>query len=450
MLIPTLIAIAIMAAIVSIIVIVVSGGSNSKKSNKIVSTVERKGFSSVIKEYEKKLSHDPHNVQALETLGDLYYKNSNWEKVWGIYKTLYELSTVHIEINQAITISRLGVAAFNLGKLDDALNYLMISSRKDSEVFDTNYYLGKTFYAKGVYDKAAICYKKCKLISPENTLLNKEIGFCFFKASKYKESLPYLKKALEEQPEDKEVLYDMAVAMSECGYGDRALKVFVHLRPDPVFGPQCCLEAGKMHEYQKDFKAAVQDYEIGMKHENVPEKVSVQILYKCATAYIGLNDIPRALSLLKQIQNRHGSYRDVDNLVVRYQEINQNKNYQTYLLSGTSDFVVLCRKIITVYMKDVYVKIEDVAIAAESVEIIGQIDSNKWQSKILFRFYRTQTVMGDIYVREFHSKIKDAKCDTGYCVTMGSFSDSAHKYIEGRPIELIEKDELSKILKKLS
>ena len=68
----------------------------------------------------------------------------------------------------------------------------------------------------------------------------------------------------------------------------------------------------------------------------------------------------------------------------------------------------------------------------------------------MFRFYRTQTVMGDIYIREFHSKMRDAKCDNGYCVTMGSFSESAHKYTEGRPIDLIEKEQLCKILKKIN
>ena len=103
-----------------------------------------------------------------------------------------------------------------------------------------------------------------------------------------------------------------------------------------------------------------------------------------------------------------------------------------------------------VYFKDAFVKIEDVAIAAENVEIICFVSSNKWQSKVMFRFYRSQTIIGDIYIREFHTKIRDTKCDNGYCVTLGTFSDSAHKYTEGRPIDLIEKDELSKILKKIS
>jgi len=450
MLIPVLVSFAILAVIVSIILVIVTGSKSPKSREKLASTVQRKGKSTVVREYEKRLAHDPHNVNALEALGEVHYNDGNWEKVWSIYRTLYDISTAHVEINLAKTTSRLGVAAYNLGKNDDAINYLLVSTRKDSEVFDTTYYLGKAFEAKGTYDKAIICYKKSKLLSPDSNLANQALATCLFKAQKYKDSLPYLKKVLEEQPDNKEILYDMAIAMTESGYVDRALKVFVHLRTDPVYGAQCCLEAGKIHEYQKNFQAAVQDYEIGMKLENVPQKISVQILYRCAIAYIGLNNIPKALLLLRQIQNVHGHYKDVDNLVARYKELNQNQNLQVYLMSGTSDFVALCRKFIAVFFKDTFVKIEDVAIGSECVEIICFADSGKWESKVMFRFYRTQTIIGDIFIREFHSKIRDAKCDSGYCVTMGSFSESAHKYTDGRPIDLIEKEELVKKLKQIN
>ena len=450
MLIPTLITIAIIAAIVIIVLVVSTSGKNNKQGSSVNSTVQRKGKASAIKEYEKKLVHDPHNVPALEALGDIYYDSEEWEKVWGIYKTLYEISTAHIEINVAKTTGRLGIAAFKLEKYDDAISYLLSSSRKDSEVFETNYYLGRAFFEKGAYDKAIICYKKCRLLSPESSLINEALAMCLFKVQKYKESLPFLKKVLEEHPENKEVLYNMAVAMSESGYKDRALKVFIHLRPDPVFGAQSCLEAGKMHEYMKDYAAAVQDYEIAMKLENVPDNLTVQILYRCAVAYINLNNIPKGLVLLKRVQGTHPGYRDVENLVTRYQELNQNRNFQAYLMTGTSDFVVLCRKFISEYYKDAFVKIEDVAIAAENIEIICYVTASKWQSRVMFRFYRTQTIIGDIYIREFHTKIRDTRCDNGFCVSLGTFSDSAHKYTEGRPIDLIEKDELSKILRKIS
>ena len=85
-------------------------------------------------------------------------------------------------------------------------------------------------------------------MQPENNEVNELLGKSLFKSQKFRDSLPFLKRVLDENPGNKEILFDMAVAMTECGMGDKALKVFMHLRPDPEFGAQSCLEAGKMHE----------------------------------------------------------------------------------------------------------------------------------------------------------------------------------------------------------
>lgn len=440
----------IVAAVLVVVIILVRGTKRKTLEQDVSQRIQKKGKSAILKEIEKKLAHDPHNVNALETIGDIYYSEKNWEKVWNVYKTLFDISTAHVEINVAKCTLRMGIAAFYLQKMEDAITSLMTSLKKDPENFDCNFYLGQALYNAGTYDKAIYCLKKARIIQPENIEVNALLGQCLFKAQKFRDCLPFLKRVLDERPDNKEVLYDMAVAMSEVGMGDKAIKVFMHLRPDPQFGAQSCLEAGKMHERNKNFQEAVKDYEIALKLQNVPDQIMLQIKYRLGNTWIQLNDISKALIYLKQVQAIKSGYKDTDQLVARYSELNQNKNLQIYLMSGTSDFVALCRKFIATYYKDSFVKVEDVQVSSESVEIVCAIENPKWESKQLFRFYRTQNVIGDIYIREFHGKIRDAKCDQGCCVSMGSFSESAHKYTEGRPIDLIEKDELVKILKKIN
>lgn len=443
--------IAVIVALILISIGVAIKGMKRKEDTKDVSQkIQKKGKSAILKEAEKKLAHDPHNVSALEMIGDIYYSEKNWEKVWNVYKTLYDISTAHPEVDIAKSTLRMGVAAFYLEKNDDAISSLMLSIKKDPNNFDCNLYLGQALVKGNALDKAVYCFKKCKVIQPENNEVNQLLGSALFKSQKYRDCLPFLKRVLDENPGDKEILFEMAVAMTECGMGDKALKVFMHLRPDPEFGPQACLEAGKMHERVKDFQNAVKDYEIALKIQNIPEQILLQIKYRLANTCIAMNDISKALTYLRQIQAAKGQYKDVDTLISRYSELNQNKNLQTYLMSGTSDFVALCRKFISTYYKDAFVKVEDVQVASESVEIICDIETSKWEAKQIFRFYRTQNVIGDINVREFHGKLRDTKCDTGVCITMGSFSESAHKFIDGRPIDLIEKEELVKILKRIN
>ena len=184
MLIPVLIAVTVAVVLVTIILVLSSakGKRNSGKSERVASSVQKKGMSAVVKEYEKKLAHDPHNVEALSALGDVYYNDQNWEKVLNIYKKLYELSSAHTEIVIADVTRRWGIASFCLKKYDDAINTLMLSVKKVPDSFETNYYLGCAFLEKQVYDKAAYCLKKCRLLSPENNEINNQLGLCLFKS----------------------------------------------------------------------------------------------------------------------------------------------------------------------------------------------------------------------------------------------------------------------------
>lgn len=440
----------IVAAVLVVFLMMSKIVAQKHKNSSLIEKVHKKGKSALVKEAEKKLVKDPHNIPALETIGEIYYQDKNWEKVWGVYKTLYDLSAAHIEIDVAKSTLRMGLSAFYQNRIEDAVNVLMVTIKKDPDNFEANLVLGKVLLQKNIVDKAAYCLKKAKTLMPENNEVNALLGKCLFKMQKYRESLQFIKQALEESPDNKELLYDMAVAMSECGLSEKALKVFIHLRPDPEFGPLSCLEAGKMHERVKDFQNAIKDYEIALRHQNMNEQLAIQIKYRLGNTYIAMNNISQGLVYLKQVQMMKAGYKDTDSLVSRYAELNQNKNLQIYLLSGTSDFVALCRKLISVFFKESFVKIEDIQVTSGFVEIVCNAENVKWESKQIFRFYRTQNIIGDLYIREFHGKIRDTKCDNGVCVTVGSFSESAHRFVEGRPLTLVEKDELTKMLKKIT
>jgi restriction endonuclease Mrr len=64
----------------------------------------------------------------------------------------------------------------------------------------------------------------------------------------------------------------------------------------------------------------------------------------------------------------------------------------------------------------------------------------------MFRFIRTQGIIGELVVRDFHSHLKEVKAGKGICITVGSFNEEAKRYTEARLIDLIEKERLIAIL----
>lgn len=428
------------------ILILISGRKNSHSG----SNTKQKNRSAIIRDATKKLAHNPQNIQALKPLAELYYSEHLWDKALPLYETLSALATRHTEIDIGETNLREGICLVKLGKSQEATTKLIQALKTNPTSFEANLFLGQAFFKVNNFDKAIPLLKKALSLNPEATGVFQPLGLACYKAHMFKEAIQYLKRALDENPEDKESLYTLADSMQECGFGDKALKIFSHLRPDPKFGAQSSLSAGMIHTKMQQIEKAAQDFEIGLKHSDIQQEVYLELNYRLASCYFRLNKIPLGLDCLHKIQAVVPIYKDVSQLLARYKELNQNSNLQVYLTSGTSDFVALCRNLVKLFHSKSFVKIIDVSVITDSIEILCEVENSKWEDKELFRFYRNSGSIGELFIRDFHGKIRDTKCDKGYCITSGTFSDEAHKYIDGRPIDLIEKPQLLKMLKAIS
>jgi tetratricopeptide (TPR) repeat protein len=445
--------IAVVIAIITgaslLLILMMATGKGRKSVDMNNKNGKRKNNSAIIKEATKKLSHDPRNIPALTALGDVYYTAMEYAKAMPMYKNLCEQTSVHPEIDSKMVNLRYGVCAFKNNLIDESGSALAKVLKLEPNNFEANFYIGKVLYVKKDYEKTIACMKRAAVTNGENQEVRQMLAYSLYHAKKFRESLPQLKKVCEDSPGNKEALFYMASAMEEAGMADKALKIFMHLRPDPTFGAQSCLAAGTYHAKIQQNDKAIEDLEIALKLENVEPELKVSILYKLAQTYISTNAIAKALANLKQINMLHPNYKDVPALISRYQELTQNSNLQAYLMSGTSDFVALCRKFIAAFHADAFVKIEDISVAADSIEILCSIQSARWENTELFRFFRSTSSVGELYIRELHSKMRDIKCDKGCCVTAGSYTEEAKKYVEGRPIDLVEKAKLVSVLKKI-
>jgi HJR/Mrr/RecB family endonuclease len=134
-------------------------------------------------------------------------------------------------------------------------------------------------------------------------------------------------------------------------------------------------------------------------------------------------------------------------LIGKYQELNANKNLQIYTMAPSADFVALCRKIVMTYYQRAKVKIISISVTKNDwADILAEVDTPKWSDLVMFRFIRTQGAIGEMIVREFHNHLKEVKAGKGICITVGSYTEEAHRYTEARLIDLIEKEKFSAML----
>jgi tetratricopeptide (TPR) repeat protein len=409
--------------------------------------IQGKDRAQVLKEANRRLAASPKDIEALSSIGDIAWDDQDWERAFKVYETIVEAGAGNPDVDEFEANKRFGIAALKLGRTDDAYRGLMIARSVKQDDFEVDYNLGVLEYQRKAYEKAISLLKQAIAAQPEHAAALRYLGNAYFKAKAYKEALFVLRKAIDLEPDDKESLFAVAECYYELGNLEQSLKIFTHLRADPVLGPSASLFAGTVHLNQRQFDRAVADFEIGLRHQNVKLDIVAELKYRLAAAALKMQDISKAVVLLNEIQSVYPNFKDVPALLVKYKELNSNRNLQVFLLGNTSDFVTLCRKIALLYFPKAKVKITDISVQGNDwADILAEIETSKWSDLILFRFIRSQGTVGELSVRDFHARVKDLKAGKGYCITAGTFSEEAKRFVEARLIDLIEKQVLMQTL----
>jgi tetratricopeptide (TPR) repeat protein len=438
-LIPILIAFLVLGLVV---VIVINFAGKSKGGGK-----RAKGRDAIIRDASKKLAQNPRDHEALLAIGDIYYQEEPWDLTFRTYETLSELTTIYPTMDEFMINQRCGISAMKNNMLNEAFKPLNTALAINPSDFEANYYMGSLEFQRKNYEKAIQHFQKARVRDPEHAPTLRGLGHSLFKTKKYKEALAFIRKAIDLAPEDKESLYTLGECYYEANQTEQAQKIFGHLRADPVMGPNSCLFSGSINMNARQYEKAIEDFEIGLKHENIKPEILIELKYRLATAYLKQNEIGKAITLLREINVTNPSYKDVSILINRFQELNANKNLQIYLMAPQADFIALCRKIVMNYFAKAKIKIINIVVNKnEWADIVAEVDTPKWSDVVMFRFNRSQGSVGELIVRDFHAHIKEVKAGKGICVTPGGFSEEAKRFTEARLIDLIPKEKLIAIL----
>jgi tetratricopeptide (TPR) repeat protein len=417
-----------------------------------VSGKKSKDSEAIIKNANKRLAQNPNDPEALYDLGNVYFDEGSWDKAMKTFEALIEhmASVDQRKVDSFQTYLRYGLSARKLNMFDQAYKGFSMAKTFRQDNFEVNYELGSLEFERKNYEKAVQLLQHARTQDPDNPAVLRQLGHSLFRLKKPKEAMTFIRKAIDIAPDDKESLYTLAECYHEANQVEQAIRIFNHLRADPVMGPNSCLIAGTIHLETRQYETAIQDFEIGLRHQNIKADILVDLRYKLATTYIKLSEIGKAIPVLKQIQAENSNYKDVSLLLKKYLELNANRNLQTFLIGSSADFVALCRKIVITYFPKAKVKISNINVNKnEWADILAEIDTIKWSELIMFRFIRTQGSIGELIVRDFHSHLKDVKAGKGICITVGNFTDEARRYTEARLIDLIEKERLQVILNTL-
>ena len=405
----------------------------------------------VIKYANKRLAQNPKDTDAVSDLANLYYNEEIYDKAVHLLKVLLDQTSSNPKLDEKDIAFKYAVSLLRTGKTEEAYKYLAYVRSLDKDHFETNYNLGIIEYDRKNYEKAYLLFSAARTQIPDHAMTIQYIGKSLYYTGKFSDSIGYLRKSIEINPGDKEVLYLLGNAFNESGKIDNAYKIYSHLRPDPVYGPEASFESGQINLSRRNYTRAIEDFEIGLKHKDMEQGTRLKLLYKLAQTYLKDNKITDALKQFNLITQIHPDYKDVKALKKKYSELASNKNLKIYLMSPTSEFVNLCRKLAPMFFPAEHLKITDITAAKNDyVDITAELTTDQSEDIALIRFVRSSASIGDIMLRDLYFRSKDIRAGKSICITAGHFTDTAEKFVEARTIDLVDGKQLLPMLSRIS
>jgi tetratricopeptide (TPR) repeat protein len=446
----------ILIAVAAVGLLVVSAVLLFKRDNRKIEerhpwrALSRRERNNLLREANRRLSQNPRDAPALRDLGEIAFEDEDYAAAVKYFGALLPLCPANPEIDELGANLRLAQSLLKLGKLEEARRHFLLARTIDEEGFEANFNLGLMEYSQKNHAKALGYLGAAREQRPDDVATNRYLGHSFYRLQQFDQAAAALQRVLDFEPEDKKTQFVLARSYHSLRQSDLALQIFSRLRTDPEVGAMAALYAGTLNLNAKRPDLALADFDIGLRHANTEPGVLLELRYRAAEAHLRQGEVRQAIRLWKEIAAEAPDFRDVRDKISQYREINSSRNLQIFLMSPTSEFIGLCRKIVLGYFANASSKLLNISLPrAEYADILAQVHTPQWEDLALFRFVRSSGATGELLLRELHARSKEVRASRAVCATAGTFSEQARAFVEARMIDLVDKDGLLKLLRRL-
>ena len=171
------------------------------------------------KSYIQARSVGPKFIRAHEKLADIYQKTGRTKELVAVVK-----EAVKVSPKNADRQIRLGEALLSDGRIQEANLAFNNAVRIDSTP-DRKNLIGEVYLTHGMAAEAEKAFKSAIKSNPANIHAYNRLGIAFRRQKKYDEAVTYYLMALDIEPGEQNILYNLARAYLGAGKKDKALNI---------------------------------------------------------------------------------------------------------------------------------------------------------------------------------------------------------------------------------
>ena len=420
-----------------------------KRAEHILKLIKQKKLSAAEKAAKQILAKNPKNYLVHYYLGKAYLAENRGGLALMEYKTVSENAVFGDDIAEVPFRKDLAALYLQFNQEENALREFLLLIKLEPTNADAYYSAGKIYEGQNRTDAAITMFRKTLTLDKRRAEAHASLALLLANAKQLAEAKKEIDLALSLDPEAYSNYYYLGKILKENKDYAGAVKAFEKAQRSAAYRDRalierglCLMLAGRPDSALIDLERAVELDKTGVKQETLHAR------YCMAACFEALRQIDNAIAQWEIIYKKNHAFRDVAAKLSKYRDLQTNDALKDYLTCGNDDFTAMCAKLTQ----------NALSFA------VRRSDATKWGCQIiaaerggwmnvrtqlyLLRFYRAADPLEDSIVRQTLDDLKEVNCSRAYIFSSSDFSRSARTFAEGRPVELIGKEQLEQVLKK--
>lgn len=396
------------------------------------------------------IQKEPSNYVAHYNLGRAYLLDNKHELALMEYKYVNEHALFDHNIPEVEFRQQLAQLLLKFNHTDEALKEYLLLTKQDPTNAENFFNAGKIYDAKNKTDSALGFYQKCIQLNKKHVKAHAAFGLMLFKTKNYTEAKKEIDLAIKMSPETYSSYYYLGKILKEGKDYSGAVKAFEKAVRDPEFRQRSLIERGSCYMMANSMDNAMNEFIKAINaSKNESSSETLYARYFLASCYEKARKIDKAIEQWENIYKHNRSFRDVPAKLSEYKDLQQNDALKEYLTCGNEEFIDICKHAVGALK----LSAQQASLEKWGAQLIcTEAKNDNWMNvrkqAFLVDFFRETSPVEDTVIRKILDEVKSSNCTKAFVCSSSGFTSSATGYAENRPVELIGKDKLGKILDK--
>jgi len=412
--------------------------------------LERGNTKAAIKYAKAILARNERNLDAHWYLGECYIAEKRPDLAVVEYNYIVNSGKFTNIATEKKVRQRLAATYLTLRMVDEAQKEFILLSKIEPNNYENYYNIAQLFEERNYTDSALKNYKKVISLNPQHSMAYMRIGFIMYKKQMFPEAKKAFITSLKYDPQNYACYYYLGLISKLSGDSNASLIQFRKAQNDTKLRQRALLEIGSIFAVRGDLIRASQELEkaVRLGDEDLPAILGSR--YLLAKCYEANKDLLKAVEQWEQIYAKNPRYRDVAEKLAMYSDLRADDRLKDFLTAPQSKFQQYCTNLVEkmgLAIQDIFLRNQDL------VEISALEIQSRWRnakkSPSIVKIFRSAEPIGYDVIRGLYDQMRKMNAMRSICITSSRFTKSAIEFAQIRPIDLIDKEELVKLLHKI-